>query len=308
MPIIDTRIISGQGVLKSPITNTDIQKAKILTFFFDVIRPPSKTFSNKHYNPNKANYAYICWLRDGYVFRVERMEFLRQTFEFTPDISAQNLYAIKCAYAGELESFANLGTALGLSVVSVVNGIKSWSPTLLYPDTCKVVCEADTAIQVVCKSTPYDICTDDTSTPTPPPPPPPPPAKHPPGDYFTDPTTSPISAPYNSPNDDGDTVPFGGDSLPAPPSEFPIGNLCDRYKLTIHWTINAFRQTRTVNVYGPIEFVGLDPADSNRYICINHGEWGGVAPPCSQTPVTQLLVASSAGFDPGGQDYSVAPA
>lgn len=307
MPTIDTRIISGQGVLKLPITNPDIQKAKILTFFFDVIRPPTKTFSNKHYNPNKANYAYICWLREGYVVRIERMEFLMQAFEFSPDISAQNLYAIKCAYSGELESFANLGSALGLSVVSVTNQIKSWSPTILYPDTCKIVCESDTAIQVVAKTIPYDICTDDTSTPTPPPPPPPPPTKHPPGDYFSDPSSSPISPPYNSPDDGGDTVPFGGDKLPAPPSEFPIGNQCAVYALTHYWTLQGFRQQRTIKVWGKIEYVGLDPADANRYISINYGDPLAPGAQCLSSPRTQLLVASSSGFDPGGVGYSVGP-
>lgn len=252
MTVIDTRVISGQGILKCPYSNPDIKKAKVLTFFFDLIRPPSLFYSNKHYNPNRALYAYICFMRDGYVMSADRMEFPTQLFEFNADISAQAEYAIKCAYSGILQTFVNLGNALGVTPTSVTNNIKDWTHTILFPDSVLIVCEADSAVQVTCQSTPYDICPDDTSTPPPPPPPPPPPTKYPAGHKFDNPSTSPISPPYTPPNDGGDTIPFGGDTThqdgPTPPP-----NPTQRYNVTVLWYINGDHtngRTSSAYIYG----------------------------------------------------------
>ena len=253
MSVIDTRTISGHGVLKCPYSNADIKKAKVLTFFVDVIRPPSLYFSNKHYNPNKAFYGTLCFMRDGYVMSALKIEFESQVFEFNADIAAQAEYAIKCAYSGILTSFANLGTALNLTVTSVTNNIKNWTHTVLFPDSVLVVCEADTALQIVCQSTPYDICPDDTSVPPPPPPPPPPPTKYPKGTKFDNPATSPISPPYNPPDDSGETVPYDGDVAnnpnPVPP------RTCTVRTVTVLWFFNGDPgngRTTSFQVYGDI--------------------------------------------------------
>jgi len=249
MATIDTRVISGQGVLKCPYSNADIKKAKSLTFFCDVVRPPSLYYSNKHYNPNRAQYATLCFMRDGYVMSAMSMQFPMQTFEYYPDISAQSLYAIKCAYSGILQSFVNLGTALGLSVTAVTNNIKDWSTELLFPDQVLIVCEADTAIQIVCKSVPFDICPDDTSTPPPPPPPPPPPTKYPAGTKFGSGSTSPISPPYSPPDDNGETIPYPGDVVNGAPPSPPI-NPTQGYNVVVQFYLNSDPSLgRTTNLY-----------------------------------------------------------
>jgi len=249
MATIDTRVISGQGVLKCPYDNADIKKAKVLTFFCDLIRPPSLFYSNKHYNPNRAQYATLCFMRDGYVISAVSMQFPSQVFEYAPDISAQALYAVKCSYAGILQTFGNLASLLSLPLEPIVNGIEDWTTTLLYPDTVLVVCEADAAIQIVAKSTEFKICEDDTSTPPPPPPPPPPPTKYPKGSRFDDPNTSPISPPYDPPDDGGETVPFNGDVVnnPGPPDPPNPGQ---GYNVVVYYEANSNPELgRTTNQY-----------------------------------------------------------
>jgi len=252
MATIDTRTISGLGVLKCPYDNADIKKAKVLTFFCDVIRPPSLFYSNKHYNPNKAFYGTLCFMRNGYVMSAERIEFESQIFEYSPDISAQTLYAVKCSYAGVLQTFGNLASLLSIPLEPIVNGIEDWTTTLLFPDTVLVVCEADTALRITCKSTEFKICEDDTSEPPPPPPPPPPPTKYPKGTKFDDPGTSPISPPYEEPDDGGETIPYPGDTPndPGPPDP---SNPTQAYNVVVLWYINSDPTNgRTTNkfVYG----------------------------------------------------------
>lgn len=232
MPTLETRFVSGKGVVILDVDADDYAQAKVITVFAEVIRPPTNKYANYNYNPERSRYANLVFLRDGYVVRVEPMEFERQSWTTAPDISAQSLYAIECAYAGILLSFANLGAALGVVPVSVTNQIENWEHTILFFDTIKIVCYADTAIKVVVESNAYDLCPEQSDKRgDPPPPPPPPPTKYPAGTPLSD-TDTPTSEPYEGENDNGDTVPYPGDAYEPPPIP---GRTC--VIRTVEWTL-----------------------------------------------------------------------
>lgn len=217
MATLETRVISGKGILRIDKDAPDFKKSKVLTVYCNVIREPLTPYKNYNYNPPQSQYAYLVFLREDYVVRTEQLKYEQQCFDFYPDISAQTLYAVECAYAGILQSFVNLGIALGAIPTTVTNNIEDWRHQDLFFDTIKVVCYASTAVQIDVVSNSYDLCPEQTSPEPPPPPPPPePPPKLPP-DTPLDEDTIPVSPPYDGADDDGDTTPFDGDQPPPPP-------------------------------------------------------------------------------------------
>jgi hypothetical protein len=157
--------------------------------------------------------------------------------------SAEVLYSLICAYQGILDSFANLGTALGLPVVQKDNNIKDFTHKNFFPDKFQFACRDESAFRVRIDTVPYDFCLDkppkDDNI-TPPPPPPPPPHIPPPTPLDGNNGNPQVSPPYNPPNDDGDSIPHDGDTAPPPPptyweinfnyganpGQFPIGIAC----------------------------------------------------------------------------------
>lgn len=217
MATLSERIISGKGLLLVDKDTDNFKKAKVVTLFTEVIRKPQNEYLNFAYNPPRSRYATLTFLRDDHVIREEAIEYPMQTFDFLPDISAQTLYAVECSYAGILESFANLGTALGLTVTSVTNHIEDWVHLDLFFDTIKVICYSSTAIKLTLVSTPYDLCPEQSDKQPPPPPPPPPPTPPvPPNEALSHGDNPDVSEPYDGGDDGGDTVPFPGDELPPP--------------------------------------------------------------------------------------------
>lgn len=213
------RIISGKGKLKLDKDSEDFKKAKIITVFADVLRPPINSYANYNYNPPRGRFATLNFMYQGYVVKSEAMDFDSQAWIFYPEINYQTGYALQCSYQGVLESFANLGLALGVTPISIVNKIEDWTHTDLFWDEILVVCYADTAITLIAESTRYDLCPDqEGKEPDPPPPPPNLPPPVPVGEPLGVGGNPPVSPAYDEENDGGDTEPFPDDSFPPPPN------------------------------------------------------------------------------------------
>lgn len=216
MPTLETRIISGRGVLK--LDPDSLKKVKRIILYADVIRFPEQDFYNARYNPNKSFYATLNFVRDDYVVHQEVLNYANQLWEFAPQDNYQLLYALKCAFTELIAENVQLAAAAAFTLLTN-NGIEDWKHTQLFWDTVLVVCHADTAIRLVADSIEYDLCAEDDSTdPNPPPPTPEEPPSIPPGTPLSGDNT-PVSPPYDGGDDNGDTVPYEDDAFPPPPTE-----------------------------------------------------------------------------------------
>lgn len=215
--LIQSRTISGKGVLKLPV---DKKKNRAFVLYCDLVRPPKSPYLNLNYNPPRSRYGTISFMREEYVISTANIDYKRQAFDGVNDISGQTLIALKCANNAILQSIYNLSVALaatpggaGLTPISFVNVIKDYENLRLSWDECRLVCYADTVLQLRLFRIKYDTCNADFDKDKPPSPPPPPRASVPAGQPIDD-----ISPPYSAGNNDnGNTAPYNGDS-PASPS------------------------------------------------------------------------------------------
>jgi hypothetical protein len=115
-------------------------------------------YFNRNHEPPQTFYGYLSLVKDGYVTQTLSLQYDAQKWTFDADISGQNLIAIKCEYLGILQSFANLGTALGLTVISVENTIANYQYLPLQWDRIICKCEADCAIQLSLFGLEYEAC------------------------------------------------------------------------------------------------------------------------------------------------------
>jgi hypothetical protein len=206
--LVQNRTISGKGVLKVP---SDVTRIRYFTLYADVLREPTSPYLNLNYNPPRSRYATLTFLRDGYVQFEHTLDYQRQSWDFVADYTSQNLIALKCAYDGILKSFVNLGVALNAIPVSVTDTIKDYEYLVLLFDEIKIVCYADTGIQLKLYTTANDTCDPDKDNPRKPPPPPPPKPKVPPQTPIPD-----ISPPYDPGNDPDSKYGDNGDTSPNP--------------------------------------------------------------------------------------------
>ena len=231
--IIQDRTISGKGVLKIP---NDVRKNRAYVLYADIIRPPSQRYLNLQWNPYKGRYGNLVFLRNDYVIGTVTIDFPAQAFDGVNDISGQTLLAVKCAYEGVLQSFANLAVALsatpgsiGLYVTGVTDLIKDYENLRMAYDEVRLVCYADTAIQLRVDALRYDTCDPDNDKDKPPRKPPPPKTPVPPG------TPVPNDDPYDDDtNDDGNSEPFPGDEPEPPP---PFGDECVSYDVAYEFDV-----------------------------------------------------------------------
>lgn len=225
--LIQERNVSGTGVLRVP---SDVRKRRLCVLYASVIRRPKSEYLNLNYIPPRSRYGFLTFLRNGYVIGEGSIEFPRQSFDTVSDITSQNLIAIKCMYAGVLQSFVNLATAHGLPVVSVVDLIQDYEYLDLGWDEVRVRCYADTALNLRLYSFPHDSCNPDRDRPRKPPIPEAPPPEIPPGTPIEG-----IDPPYED-EDNPDTVtnPYPGDQPPEPPSDEPPGQTCKVYEFDLY--------------------------------------------------------------------------
>jgi len=175
----------------------------------------------------------MTFLQSKYVLSRDYMRFESQKWTFTPDIAGQTLIAVKCAYDGILQTFVNLGLALNLTPISVVNSIKDYKQFGMDFDEIRFTCYKGTAIKLTLLATDYDACKEDYKEVIPPPDPPAIPPQVPPGTPIT------VSLPYNDENNDPITEPFEDDEIDVPP---PVGLDCVNYNVLLEWE-DRFDQT-----------------------------------------------------------------
>lgn len=221
--IAEERLISGKGVLKVSADEDNFRHAYLI---LDVVRNPTQPYLNNNWNPPRAKYAFLTFRRNEYVIGNAYMEWERQMYDTVPDITSQNLIAIKCQYQGVLQSFANLGDALGVNPVSITDLIKDYESLSLQWDEVLIKCYADTAIQARLYYLLDDTCNLESRKRKRIPPPPPPLPKVPPGTAIGD-----ISEPYDGEDDGGNTEPYPGDEIPPPPDPQP--SPCDKLLVTV---------------------------------------------------------------------------
>jgi len=308
MTTLATRVISGKGLVKLDSEAKAFKQARIITTYAQVIREPFNQYLNLNYNPPRSRYAQMVYLRKGYVQFVRNLEFRYQMWEDLPETSAQNMYAIQCAYDGILQTFFNLGNALLLPSISITDHIKDWVHPNLFWDEIKVVCYADTAIQITVECLTYDLCPEQEDKEGAPPPPPPPNVPGvPPGTPLPD-TDYPVSDPYEGDDDNGDTIPYPID-IPEPPPEFPIGVQCDTYNVAVQGTVSAGGsvQNNSIVVFGKVEYAGLDLDNPNQIVVIAYGDALAPGAFCRSNPQKIVLLGSSSGYVSGSVSYTVTP-
>lgn len=244
LQLIVERLISGKGVVKLP-KQDDAAAIRYLILYADVARDPINRYLNYNYNPPKGRYATLTFLRNGYVVDERTLDYEQQSWDGVQDISGQTLIALKCAYEGILQSFINLGLALGATPVSVTDLIKDYENLYLSWDEIRIKCYADTAVRFRLYIKKYDTCSPDKDKQDKPPPPPPPPPKVPPG------TPLEVDPPYDGgSNDGGNTEPYTGDTQPYVPPPLP-----DNTRLK--WNLSTNRLPRTT--YNDAPFVTFTP-------------------------------------------------
>lgn len=268
--LIQERLISGKGVLKVP---EDKQKVRTYILYVDVIREPKSKYLNLAYNPGRSRYGTINFFRNGYVIGSVPVEYPRQSFDGVNDISGQVLNAVKCAYTGTLESFNRLAGALGLTVLPYTDLIRGYENLRLSWTEARVVCYADTALQVRLYSTEYDICGESEDKDQPPPPPPPPLPPVPPGTPIGS-----LSPPYEEDDsDEGNTEPYDGDESEPDEPEFPV---CSIVAVVVNLKIEGFSAfNSTYRVYAEYGGVRINPASEFSLQIFCQGAAGGTCLP-----------------------------
>lgn len=288
---IQERNISGKGVLRVP---SDFAKSRLRILYCSVIRKPKSEYLNYHYSPPESQYGWLTFWRNGYVVGQAQIKFPMQSFDGVADITSQNLIAIKCMYDGILQSFQNLvngiaGTpgGIGIFYAGTVDLIKDYEYLNLAWDEVRVVCYADTALNLKLVALPHDTCDPEKDRPRKPPVPPPPPENVPPGTPIEN-----LDPPYEDPeNPDNFTDPYPGDDN----SPFPIGEQCVSYVVSIEavefgGNIFAFDAT----LFGEIEGAGITNDGASIYVDCRGGS-GSVDPfaPDCLPEITRCLVGGS---------------
>jgi len=254
--VAEQRTISGKGVLKVPDAQ---KKIRCYVLFCTVIRDPKNKYLSKDWNPDRSRYGNLVFLRQDYVVDSRPIEFEQQCFDGINDISGQTLIALKCAYAGILITFANLGNALGVPPISAENKISLYENLRNSWDEVRLKCYADTAIKLKLMTLKYDACDPQADRDKPPPPPPPPSPKIPPGDPV------PNSDPYD-PNtgDNGNSNPYPGDD----PEEPTQGDVCGLYLVSYSYDasfndVYAGTLDRQIKVWGKIGAMSIKITDNS---------------------------------------------
>lgn len=299
--LIQDRRVSGKGLLRVP---TDKKKLRHVVLYIDVIRKPRNGYFNGNYNPPRGRYATLNFFREEYLINSIAIDFEKQVFDNVNDVGGQALIAVKCAYEGILESFVNLAVAMsftpggiGLTYEGDSNLIAEFANLRLAWDEIKIVCYADTALQVRMYAAKYDSCNPEADDDQPPPPPPPPDEPVPPGTPIDD-----LSPPYDGDDDDGDSFPYEGDENPEPPL---AGGNCTLYRVTYTYeAVNAIGEsigniTIAGDCFGEILDVRMNSNGGGEAFC--RGQANDV---CGELR-WETLVTGAAGIDESDFEYTI---
>lgn len=185
---------------------------KYYRLYLDVVRRPKNEFKNLNWEPPRGKYAFVSFLKQGRVLRRFALESLQEEIQFIPDAVGQAQLMLKCLLDTSNQTAVNLGLALGAVPIEVTNPIAEFGELDIGWDEARIVCYADTAVEIALYGQKYDVCEESDERPEPGGPPVPIPPPVPPGTPIED-----ISEPYDQETDDGLTVPNPLDDLPDEP-------------------------------------------------------------------------------------------
>lgn len=296
--LIDERIISGVGLMRIPRD----EKYRDFIIYAQVIRKPTSEFLNLDWFPPKGLYGRIVVRYQEYVMDAFLMEFEQYMYRSTSDISAQNLLAINCAYAGILQSFFNLANCISECVpIDITNNVELMQSLQLVPDEFIVSCQTNSAMVLQLYALEYTQCGDESLQPPPPPPPPPEFDQSPPGVRIAD-----ISPPY----DGGDTVtrpdPLDEEDSGVEP-DYPVGNDCQIVEVIFDWVtpIDPPGNQVTFRVYGPVIDVSFqENSDGAQVLIFGRGSAIPANLQC-QDDIEPTQAASFGSAQPGDVQYNL---
>jgi len=303
MAITYERLIYTAGTVK--LTDA-VRECRRILIWTDLLRkPPSAIYQNERMNPPKQFLGYVSLMIDDYVVKVFPLEYDHQIVLEWDNLAFQLYKAIICNTALLTENIVKLGTvmtppALLIPITPVPNSFPGcpyvWLKFKLEPLTrIKVTVFADEALG--CTGVTFPVTVPDL----PPPPPPYPPTQP----IEDDPARS---EPYPDENP-GDTKLADADDPDAglPSEEFPIGQACDVYRIVVCAQPVGFPNPGCLSprdVYGEIDFIGIDPADNTRLIVRCRGFAEANFQTCKPNLVTELLSGFSGGYVAGSVTYT----
>lgn len=256
---IATRRVSGTGLILPTSEQLNYRRYYL---YADIIRKPLSPYFSGETSPSQTYYGNISLMKDDYVLQTYKIQYDAQIWVFDADLTGQVINTIKCEYEGILQSFVNLGTALGLTVTFVENTIDDWKNLPLEWDSIRIKCFADCAIQLVLKGLEYDVCDPNDKIPRQPPASPEKPTTVPPGQSID------ISSAYPG---DSTTDPAEIDETYTPP---PFGVDCQAYVIKIRYERSDYpgeTQETIVGGYGPIGRVSISPDDPGVILLESRG-------------------------------------
>ena len=263
--LIEERLISGVGLLRIP----QERRWRDFIIYGQVVRKPSSEYLNFDWFPPKGLYGRACFRYQGSVAESFLLEYDRFVHRLVGDISAQNLIAINCSYAGILQSIFNLADCISECVpFSITNNVEDMKYLQTFPDELIISCQTNSAMLLQLYGQAYRECGDESLRRPSPPPPPPNVDLLPPNEPIGD-----VSPPYDG--DDNVTRPNDIDENPPDDSvDLPSGAECQEVEIVHLWEtpIDPPGNTNTRIVFGPVEDVFLREAPNGvEVVCICRG-------------------------------------
>lgn len=223
----------------------------------DVVREAQTVYRNYRSNPSESFFARVSACYDDYVLSSFQVEFDRQAYQVFPGDVSDVMQAVKC-----LER----SIYLGLKAVAIIAGgdivlpdpypLDVYEPQGYVPNNFKFVCYGGTALRLTLKGFENESCGDNEFPRKKPPTPPPPPE--------TVPSGTPIEVSPPEPDYPDDTDPFDGDTEDEGTPDFPIGEECQVFEVSLR-AIGSNSTTPpgdaiiTLEVFGVIEDIRIEP-------------------------------------------------
>ena len=281
---IEDRLISGLGILQIP----EDPKWRYFRIYVNLIRDPDPDFRNNKWNPNRGEFAKMTWVSQNYVYREHVLNYEKEVFELPAEECAGFITSpISCLFQGVFDLLEVITVLVGGTVIPPGNPIPFEAVKLL-PTQIQFACRDGCAIQVVLQGLEQDVaCPEGDPSPKE--------GDKPPNELPKVPVGEAIdtSAPYDPPDDNGNTVPDPIDEV-APPPDFPVGDECQEMTITILWETQIDPPGNEVvkQYYGEINSIDLViDSVSARVIINSRGEVD--SPFCQSSPQDDVFISLS---------------
>lgn len=219
------RIVSGKGTISIP---EEFGNASDIVLYVDVIREALTVYRNFSSNPSESFFGRISACVGDYVLYSRQISFDREMFQLFPGDVSDVMQAVKCL---ERSLF------LPLKAIAIIAGgditlpdpypLDVYEPQGYVPDNFRIQCYGGTALRLTLAGYENENCGDNAFPRKRPPTPPPPPEKVPAG--------TPVEVSPPEPDFPADTDPFPGDTEEQPSGDFPQGERCVAYRVTLNY-------------------------------------------------------------------------